>query len=71
MRHELEQSWQWLLRNWVPASALFIVAIQASLAIPLTFKTAKNVEAIAKCLIRVQVLDPNDVELSQNKQQQQ
>lgn len=62
---------KWALRNWFAAAALVGLFCHAVIFwyvqttnVKITQKTGKNVEAIAKCLIKAGVLDPRDVQLT-------
>ena len=56
---------RWLNCNWMIVALLFALILQSMFIIPTVQRTSKNVEAIAKCLIRSGVLNPGDVELAQ------
>ena len=64
---DLEKGINWTFHNWVPVVAIALFFIQIAVGIPLTFRTAKNVEAIAKCLIAAGALNPSEVQLSLNQ----
>ena len=57
----------WVKENWFPLLTLTPILVGIVLSVPTTIRTSKNVEAIAKCLIKAQVLDPNEVQLSQTQ----
>jgi hypothetical protein len=56
---------RWINVNWMVVSLLITLGVQSMFIAPTVQRTSKNVEAIAKCLIKSGLLSPNDVELAQ------
>ena len=74
MRFHFDNFLNFISENWFPVSGIVLLTIHGVLfwyiqteTTLVSAKTCKNVEAIAKVLIKNQVLDPSDVQLSQNK----